>query len=493
MSMAEVTFLHLHDPDDEPRQSLTLDPLPNWAHHDFDVYSSDLEFPPSDRSLRAHILTVHEDEDGDEDCDDLFSQYQSTIHVIRNNDVSEPSSISNPGLLEDRENQVNFVMDLFQQRVEQSQVTVRSVSVSEALNDDFSFGVIEGNCDCDCDCDVGMGGLDLDLSLGLGSGLDSRHCLDGDGIDDPDEDDFFVGRRVSGSESGEATSNLSRAEAFENCVRLVGFGSDSDEEDENGVIGIDLNSVDEHSAYNLPDDCDDDTSIPLCWDSLLLEDHRENNEDFEWEEVDSGGEEREVFSMFIDPDHTESGSVSVSVSTIIAPEEEVSVERIEPLESLEWEVLLNASNWETNPDAEPFNGGDHDDYIYTAEYDLLFGQFSENENASTGRPPAANAVVENLPSVVLTQEDVDNSNALCAVCKDDMNIGEQAKQLPCAHKYHGDCIVPWLRIRNTCPVCRHELPTDDAAYEGRRTPTHSVEGRRTQAHPLGFDYDEVFF
>ncbi|XP_016651100.1 PREDICTED: uncharacterized protein LOC103338621 [Prunus mume] len=452
--MAEVTFLHLHDPDDEPRQSLTLDPLPNWAHHDFDVYSSDLEFPPSDRSLRAHILTVHEDEDEDEDCDDLFSQYQSTIHVIRNNEVSEPSSISN---LEDRENQVNFVMDLFQQRVEQSQVTVRSVSVSEALNDDFSFGVIEGNCDCDCD--VGMGGLDLDLSLGLGSGLDSRHCLDGDGIDDPDEDDFFVGRRVSGSESGEATSNLSRAEAFENCVRLVGFGSDSDEEDENGVIGIDLNSVDEHSAYHLPDDCDDDTSIPLCWDSLLLEDHRENNEDFEWEEVDSGGEEREVFSMFIDPDHTESGSVSVSVSTIIAPEEEVSVERIEPLE----------------------------------KYDLLFGQFSENENASTGRPPAANAVVENLPSVVLTQEDVDNSNALCAVCKDDMNIGEQAKQLPCAHRYHGDCIVPWLRIRNTCPVCRHELPTDDAAYEGRRTPTHSVEGRRTQAHPLGFDYDEVFF
>ncbi|KAK9926186.1 hypothetical protein M0R45_023428 [Rubus argutus] len=467
--MAEVTYLQIHDLEleDDPRQNPAFE---YWSSNDFDLYiSSDPDFPP------AHIVTVHQDEDedfdDDDDDDDVFSQYQSTIHAAQNDDVvSEPNSISNTDLSSDRENQVNFVMDLFQQRVEQSQVMARSVLVSEALSDS-NFGVIEGNCD-----DAGMDdGLDLDLSLGLRLGLEFRNCFDGDGVDDPDQDDFFVGRRVSGSESGEATSSVGRVEPFENCVRLVGFGSDSDE-DENGVIGLDLHSEDEYGEDHVHGDYDDDTGIPLCWDSLRLEEHRENNEEFEWEEVD--GRVEEVFGMFIDPDNEEeSGSVSVSLSPILASEEQVTVERVEALGNLEWEVLLNAHNWEPNPeldhDAEPFPG-DHDDYIYTAEYDMLFGQFSENENVVMGRPPAANLVVETLPSVVVTQEDVEKGNALCAVCKDDINLGEQAKKLPCAHRYHGDCIVPWLRIRNTCPVCRYELPTDDTAYERRRSqrPAH---------------------
>ncbi|PPD98133.1 hypothetical protein GOBAR_DD04834 [Gossypium barbadense] len=409
--MASVTFLHLHDPEDDlvrdnhhhhhHEQTLTLDSLPYWSR-DFHFFSSpdaDLPHPDDDVSLPDSLI------------------------------------VNGPDLFDRRENQVNFVIDLFHQRVEQSQVssgnTPNSNSnsgngngnntsnndaadlVSDALSES-GFGVIEGNHELDLGLALGFDSMDThssDVEIDIGGG-------------EYEDDHFFVERRVSGLSASEAASNFS--------------------------------SVD---------------SIPLFWDSLQLEDRRETIEDFEWEEVDGRVDERDVLSVFVDGDD-DVNSVSLSISPMIAPEDAVSFERAAGLETLEWEVLLNANNLETTPEmgenADPFFA-DRDDYIDTAEYEMLFGQFAENENAFIGKPPASKSVVENLPCVVVTQEDVVNNNALCAVCKDEVNLGEKMKQLPCAHRYHGDCIIPWLGIRNTCPVCRHELPTDDADYERRRS------------------------
>lgn len=49
---------------------------------------------------------------------------------------------------------------------------------------------------------------------------------------------------------------------------------------------------------------------------------------------------------------------------------------------------------------------------------------------------------------------------LCAVCKDQFVIDDEAKQLPCKHLYHPDCILPWLSQHNSCPVCRFQLPKE---------------------------------
>lgn len=50
----------------------------------------------------------------------------------------------------------------------------------------------------------------------------------------------------------------------------------------------------------------------------------------------------------------------------------------------------------------------------------------------------------------------------CAICGEEIAGGGA---MPCGHPFHWGCILEWLRMRNTCPCCRFELPTADAYDE----------------------------
>ncbi|KAK2966907.1 hypothetical protein RJ640_027027 [Escallonia rubra] len=42
----------------------------------------------------------------------------------------------------------------------------------------------------------------------------------------------------------------------------------------------------------------------------------------------------------------------------------------------------------------------------------------------------------------------------CAVCLDQFTEGESLVHLPCAHRFHSKCLVPWLENNSHCPCCR---------------------------------------
>ncbi|PON32189.1 43kDa postsynaptic protein [Parasponia andersonii] len=85
--------------------------------------------------------------------------------------------------------------------------------------------------------------------------------------------------------------------------------------------------------------------------------------------------------------------------------------------------------------------------------------------------PASKSSIDAIPTIRIADSILNiDPFLLCAVCKDPFELGVEAKQLPCKHLYHPDCILPWLAHHNSCPVCRFRLPAERATRDDFGTP-----------------------
>lgn len=105
--------------------------------------------------------------------------------------------------------------------------------------------------------------------------------------------------------------------------------------------------------------------------------------------------------------------------------------------------------------------------------DVLLASLQDQQPAPAGPPPASKKVVRSLQRLSVQQADIDRlggSEAKCAVCQEELAPGMEVCVMPCndAHVFHPACLTPWLEQHNSCPVCRHQLPTDDWRYEARK-------------------------
>ncbi|KAL9244035.1 hypothetical protein vseg_017852 [Gypsophila vaccaria] len=141
---------------------------------------------------------------------------------------------------------------------------------------------------------------------------------------------------------------------------------------------------------------------------------------------------------------------------------------------LDWaEILmgLETNSMELRFDTDRYVGNPGD-YVNESEYEAILQNLAEADGRR-GAPPASKNAVEDLKTVTVTEE------LVCSICKDGVSVGEAVTEMPCGHGYHGECIATWLQARNSCPVCRFELPTDDAEYEegkGKKTPPNALVG-----------------
>lgn len=88
-----------------------------------------------------------------------------------------------------------------------------------------------------------------------------------------------------------------------------------------------------------------------------------------------------------------------------------------------------------------------------------------NRNASIRIPGGRQLLtidqVSQLNQVQHNEEEVDASHhgePCCSICMEDYEHGENLIELPCSHRFHKDCIEPWLTERHpTCPLCKLDM------------------------------------
>jgi len=87
----------------------------------------------------------------------------------------------------------------------------------------------------------------------------------------------------------------------------------------------------------------------------------------------------------------------------------------------------------------------------------------------------------NSLSVQKVSEELVEKKTTCGICLDELVLGEDIIELPCKDKHYfhikkEECggIYPWLKENNTCPLCRHEFPSEEKRIEPEEVVPNSI-------------------
>ena len=129
-------------------------------------------------------------------------------------------------------------------------------------------------------------------------------------------------------------------------------------------------------------------------------------------------------------------------------------------------TLINSLNLnDTYNNLVSFLNNHNNDFQFNNLVNILMSM----DTGSNSHPPASERAINNLKKIEVNENNINNyKNITCNICLDNFEIGNTLRILECNHEFHEECILTWLKSNNTCPICRHELESNDPNYERRK-------------------------
>ncbi|KAK5118050.1 hypothetical protein LTR62_004096 [Meristemomyces frigidus] len=119
-----------------------------------------------------------------------------------------------------------------------------------------------------------------------------------------------------------------------------------------------------------------------------------------------------------------------------------------------------------NPDIELAEGG-----VRTTPETAALASHDAQATGDVAHPvhdgdvPSTSTVESGIAAAAVTSPHGDEPNHAsdpdhqgCSICTEDFETGQDQRILPCDHRFHPECIDPWLlNVSGTCPLCRIDL------------------------------------